>query len=209
MNSYGVATAVIDIAVSDTGSPQDSQEFTVTLSNIPDESGSVVKGSDYLSYTTYETACAGDTTLYMPSRAFLSFDISSIPSYAQIEEALLDLSDYTKTGNPTYVITNWGNMGAVEVYHLQYGDYNDLGRETYNDTGKLTKNGIFTDYPLSPWAWDVRESEYDEPVIQDLVTSGATRSQFRIQFFTSTNWDSVSDMLCFDEAKLTVTYLLP
>ena len=104
--------------------------------------------------------------------------------------------------------SSWGNMGALEVYHLQYGSFEDLGFNAYTATAKLTANGEFTDYPLSPWAWDVKNSNDGSPVIQNLVEQGASRAQFRIQFFTTTNWDSVSDMLCFDNASLTIKYLV-
>ncbi len=101
----------------------------------------------------------------------------------------------------------WGNMGAVEVYHIQYGTFEDLGSAAYTKMAKLTANGLFRDYPLSPWTWDVKNSDNGEPVIQNLIQEGKSRCQFRIQFFTTTNWDSVSDMLCFDNASLTIKYV--
>jgi len=52
----------------------------------------------------------------------------------------------------------------------------------------------------------VKDSADGDPVIQNLVQRGKSRSQFRIQFFTTTNWDSISDMLCFDDATLTIKY---
>ncbi len=63
--------------------------------------------------TTKNTACIGDNSSNSESRAFLSFDISAIPQTAVIQEAILDLSNYTKTGNPTYE-TMYGGMGAYE-----------------------------------------------------------------------------------------------
>jgi len=120
---------------------------------------------------------------------------------------ILDLGRYTKHGDPTYMRSMWGNMGALEVYHIQYGTFEDLGFEAYTESAKLTANGAFTNYPLSPWAWDVKNSDAGEHVIQDLIQERKSRCQFRIQFFTTTNWDSVSDMLCFDNASLTIKYV--
>ncbi|MEJ2739390.1 MAG: hypothetical protein P8105_06145, partial [Dehalococcoidia bacterium] len=142
-------------------------------------------------------------------RAFLSFDISSIPQDAVIEAAILDLSDCTVVGEPTYVKGKHGNMGALEVYHYQYGDFEDLGREAYMRITPFTANGMQQDYPLDPWRWDIKESDQGEPVVQQLVESGAARCQLRLQFFTSTNWDGVADMLCFENATLTVYYTVP
>ena len=188
---------------------QPVSEFVVTLPVVAEESGSLVKGADYLNYAKYKSVCAGDTFSNLASRAFLSFDISSVPSNAIVKEAILDLSNYTKTGDPTYVRSMWGNMGALEVYYLQYDKFDTLGFSAYNQTAKLTQNGTFINYPLFPWTWDIKNASDGEPVLQNLVKAGQLRCQFRIQFFTSTNWNSVSDMLCFDNAKLTIKYTLP
>ncbi len=45
--------------------------------------------------------------------------------------------------------------------------------------------------------------------VQGLVIAGKPEFQLRVQFFTSTNWDGVSDMLCLDKAMLLVKYHLP
>jgi len=176
---------------------------------IPGESGSLIKGtSNYMDYSKNNSVCAGDTSLNLASRAFLSFDISSIPSNAVVGEAILDLSAYTKIGDPSYVKSLRGNMGALQVYHLQYGTIEDNDMNSYNQLAKPTENGEFTSYPVV-WAWDVQNSTDGTPVIQNLVNARDTRCQFRIQFFSSTNWDSTSDMLCFDNAVLTIKYTVP
>lgn len=188
----------------------------ITLSPISNESGSLVKygtqSTGVSTYTTYSTACTGDDSRNSESRAFLSFDISTIPQTAVIKEAILDLSSYTKIGNPTYE-TMYGGMGAMKVYHHQYGTLSDTNTSTslvwQNRTAKLTENGSFINYPISTWAWDVKNSEAGTPVIQTLVRTGQARSQFMIQFYSSTNWDSVADMLCFSNATLTIKYTMP
>lgn len=208
-NAAGKSTAGITVTVQPSLPPEPIYGGMLILKAIPEESGSLVRGTGYLDYTKHGTACAGDTTLNMASRAFLSFNISPIPDNAMIEEAILDLSDYTQYGDPSYMRFSWGNMGALEVYHLQYGNFEDLGFKAYTEMAKLTANGKFTDYPLSPWSWDVKDSNDGEPVIQNLIEQGASRAQFRIQFFTTTNWDSTSDMLCFDNASLAIKYVIP
>lgn len=206
-NLAGKSTAGITVTVQISLPSVPAGEGIIILNAIPQESGSLVRGGGYLDYTKYDSACAGDTSINLASRAFLSFDISSIPKNALIEEAILDLSYYTKHGDPTYKRSIWGNMGALEVYHLQYGTFEDLGFAAFTELAKLTANGVFMDYPLSPWAWDVKNSDNGGPVIQNLIQEGKSRCQFRIQFFTTTNWDSVSDMLCFDNASLTIKYV--
>ncbi|OGO18242.1 MAG: hypothetical protein A2Z02_03615 [Chloroflexi bacterium RBG_16_48_7] len=206
-NSYGIVKNKLTITISTPAGSQPGSERVVVLSAIPEETGSLVKNNAM--YTIQETACAGDAPLNLASRAFLSFNIAGIPANATISEAILDLSNYSQTGNPTYMLNGWGNMGALEVYLYQYGRLTDLDIMAYNRPGVLTKEGNMTDYPRSPWRLNVKDTYTGEAVIQNLVLAGQTRCQFRIQFFTSTNWDSKADMFCFDDAKLIVKYTAP
>lgn len=203
-NSAGTTNASITVVVQAAVPTSTSGEKTEILKPITFESGSLVRGSGYLDYARYSGICAGDTLSNSASRAFLSFDISSIPANAIIKEAILDLSNYSVYGEPTYMKSSWGNMGALEVYHVQY---TYLDYKAYTQTATLTANGTFTNYPLSPWAWDVKNSIDGQPVVQGLIQQGKSRCQLRIQFFTTTNWDSISDMLCFDNATLTIKYI--
>ncbi len=82
-NSFGTATAVLTVSVGQL-SPV---ARTVTLYPDPFGSGSLVKGAGYFSYARYGSVCAGDTQADQASRAFLSFDISSIPRNAVIQES--------------------------------------------------------------------------------------------------------------------------
>jgi len=203
-NSAGPSNAGVTVIVQasvPTGTPL---EKTVLLRPLLWESGSLVRGAGYLDYARYASVCAGDTLSNSASRAFLSFDISQIPDNATVKEAILNLSNYTVYGSPTYMRSSWGNMGALEVFHTQY---TDLNYKAYTEPATLVANGSFTNYPLLSWAWDVKNSDDGQPVIQDLIQQGRSRCQFRIQFFTTTNWDSITDMLCFDNALLTIKYV--
>jgi len=205
---YGSASNTMTIYVGTSGPIyQSGQEITLTLPAMPGESGSLVKNNAV--YTLQETACAGDTSMNLPSKAFVSFDISGIPRNAMVTGAVLDLSGYKKVGNPTYDLAMYGNMGALEIYFFQYGTLSDLDTLAYNRPGTLINGGSITDYPKSPWLVDVMSSSNGENIIQSLVQSGQSRCQFRMQLFTTTNWDSVSDMLCFDDARLVLKYRVP
>ncbi len=206
-NTAGNSTAWLTISV--IPSPVSGTGTTlVTLVPVTGESGSLVKGYQHLDYSKRADVCVGDTSLNLASRAFLSFDISAVPKNAVIEEAVLDLGTYTKTGDPSYAKSAWGNMGALEIYHVQYNAYEEPGATAYNDSLKRVLNGAFTQYPLSPWTIDVKNAADGSNVLQKLVADGSQRFQLRLQFFTSTNWDSVADMLCFPGATLTVRYHL-
>jgi hypothetical protein len=190
--------------------------IVVILPVISNESGSLInsmsQGTGRSIYTIKNTECIGDNSSNFESRAFLSFDITAIPRTAVIKEAILDLGNYTVIGNPTYE-TMYGGMGAMQVYHHQYGKFPDTSTITSliwsNRTAELVENGSFITYPQSPWAWDVKNSEDGKSVIQTLVQTGQTRSQFMIQFYSSTDWDSVADMLCFSNPTLTIEYTMP
>ncbi len=204
-NSYGTVNTQVTITVTGTSSQNGTNE--IVLYSLADEDGTLVKYSS--SYEKQTIPCAGDNEINLACRAFLSFDISSIPSNALIQEAVLDLSNCTVNGNPTYAKGQHGNMGALEVYHYQYGTYENLERTAYLKAAQLTEGGSFQNYPLNPWKWDINKSSGGDQIIQKLVGSGASRCQLRIQFFTSTNWDGVADMICFEHAVLTIRYTLP
>jgi hypothetical protein len=220
-NSTGTVTRSAVTTVNNSAPPPPLPQILnsvmmMTLSVISNESGSLVNSISQDTgtsiFTTTNTACTGDNSNNSESRAFLSFDISAIPRTAVIKEAILDLGSYTMTGNPTYE-TMYGGMGAMQVYHHQYDKLPDTATSTSliwsSRTAQLTKNGSFIIYPQSPWAWDVKSSEAGDPVIQTLVQTGQTRIQFMIQFYSSTDWDSVADMLCFSNATLTIKYTMP
>jgi hypothetical protein len=197
---YSGATVIVTAEVATPG------EKTLRLSTIPEEDGTLVKYSS--EYVKKEAPCAGDDSLNLPNKAFLSFDISGIPAHAVVQEAILDLSDYTMSGNPTYTLGAHGNMGALEIYFYQYGNYDELNTFAYNRAASIILGGGLIEYPLSPWELDVTRSNSGEDVIQDLVSAGESRCQFRLQFFTTTNWDGVADMFCFDDATLTIKYMV-
>jgi hypothetical protein len=180
---------------------------------IPGESGSIIKNG--MNYTKSHSVCVGDTGGSMASRAFLSFDISSIPSNAMIDEVALNIGEYTTTGSPTYSDPingpQYGNFGALEIYRYQYGTYEDLDTFAYNKPGELVASGKITNYPIAPWnlALDIKDPSSGKLSVQGLVIAGKPEFQLRTQFFTSTNWDGVSDMLCLDQAVLLIKYHLP
>jgi hypothetical protein len=215
-NSSGTVTSSAVTMVNSASPPQSSPTSPtpgiIIVGINPVISGSIIKGSG-MDYIKSHSVCVGDTGGSLASRAFLSFNISSIPSNALIDEVALNISGYTTTGKPTYSDpvygSQYGNFGALEIYRYQYGTYEDLDTFAYNRPGELVASGKITDYPLSPWKLEVIDPVSGKLSVQGLVLTGQPEFQLRIQFFTSTNWDGVPDMLCFDQAILTVKYHLP
>jgi PKD repeat protein len=203
-NAAGSVQSGVTIVVAGQGIP--AGEKKVILHTTADDDCALVKYSS--EYVKKDNPCVGDNDINLPSRAFLSFDISGIPSNAIIQEAILDLSNYTETGSPTYSTGAHGNMGALEIYFYQYGSCDNLDRIAYNRAAQIIAGGGIIEYPLSSWKLDVTRSKNGEQILQDLVSEGKLKCQFRMQFFTSTNWDGVADMFCFDEATLTIKYIV-
>ena len=126
----------------------------ISMNAIPGESGSMVKNGR--TYTKLPSICVGDNGNDLASRAFLSYDISWIPSNAVIDEVVLSLGGYTSTGLPTYTDPvygpQYGNFGALEIYRVQYGTFENLDTLAYNDPGQRIASGKITNYPMvSPW----------------------------------------------------------
>ena len=65
-------------------------ESVAVLNLVQAESGSLIKSS--ASYSRSSAVCAGDNTANFASRAFLSFDLTSLPPTAKITEAVLDFA---------------------------------------------------------------------------------------------------------------------
>lgn len=184
----------------------------INVGVVQSESGSMVKSGR--TYTRFPSICVGDNGKDLASRAFLSYDISWIPSNAVIDEVVLSLGGYTSTGLPTYTDPvygpQYGNFGALEIYRVQYGRYADLDTLAYNDPGELVASGQITNYPMvSPWSLTIKDPVNGNSSVQGLVKAGQPRFQLKMQFFTSTNWNGVADTLCFDKATLMVKYHLP
>ena len=184
-NSAGTVTGSAVTTVNSAPLPPAPIPLTgITVGIIPGESGSLVKNGR--TYTRLPAVCVGDNGGDLASRAFLSFDISWIPSNAVIDEVVLSLGGYTSTGLPTYTDPvygpQYGNFGALEIYRYQYGTYENLDTLAYNEQGELVASGKITNYPLSPWNLAIKDPASGKSSVQGLVIAGQPRFQLRINF---------------------------
>ena len=206
-NAAGSVTQAITVNMTGTVPLQPQGEKTALLNLVLAESGSLVKNAT--TYARSTAVCVGDDAQNLANRAFLSFDLTSIPPTANISEAVLILTGYTATGNPTYSSASWGNMGALEVYQYQYGSSSELGRINYEAMKPLVGSLKLMELTGTPLKLDVTLDSNGNNVVQQLMNNAQGRCQFRAQFFTSTNWDSKADQLCMDGAVLQVKYTMP
>jgi len=155
--------------------------------------------------TVYSSPQVGDTANNKATRAFLSFDISSIPPGSYIVSAELDLNNITQVHEPDF-----DSLGFFEVYFYEYGSFSDLDSSDFNNPGTLVKGGRISSYPLDPWYVDVTQS-WDgvnaEPYFQNLVNALKDRCQFKLQFYKLTDMDSSADVFGLGNVNLQVIYL--
>ncbi len=208
LNSAGSSMAAATVAVVGRPQIQQGDEGIAVLNVVLNESGSLTKSG--ANYARSGVVCAGDNPQNQAVRAFLSFDLTTLPPTAIISEAVLDLTGYSVVGNPAYSSANWGNMGALEICQYQYGSMGSLGRLAYEApapaVGSLKLMDLQNTVPLLV---DVTLDDRGDNIIQKLLSNAQGRGQFRLGFFTSTNWDSVADMICLDSAVLKIKYRVP
>ncbi len=141
----------------------------------------------------------GVTASGVPMQAFLSFDISMVPSGAIIKSSSLDLSNcLTHFSNEIYGNV-FGYLGALGVFHDQYGD---LDKDDYV-TG--FHGAMITSYtlPNRPFVSSLLTS-----AIQKQVDEGSPRFQVRVQFEKPVFFDIQANYLELapGKPKLVFTY---
>ena len=144
------------------------------------------------------TVAAGDTLSNDGAEAFLSFDISSIPSNAVIQTAVLKLiGGGSVRGNP------FATLGCLRAYVHNYGAL---------DAGDFVAPGATGAF--AQWCSGVEvASDYNNSTLVSAVQStlGTGRFRFRLQFRDAlTDSDgTIDDVLIIAPVTLTVTYTVP
>jgi len=140
----------------------------------------------------------GDSNANVALQAFLSFDISEIPTGATVESASLFIGTGDKLSDP------YGSLGCLRVYEHAYGI--------------LDSDDFFTGSPLGALCRFCSPAEQSSPcnfepyginALQAKVSDGASRFQVRLQFNERyTDGDGLADAVRVGEAEptLSVTY---
>ncbi|MBM3136716.1 MAG: hypothetical protein FJZ98_00845 [Chloroflexi bacterium] len=164
-------------------------EKTVTLNAVVNEGGSVYNNGDVFP----ELYGVGDNTSNNDVQAFMAFDISGIPSNANILEVKTDFSGYATLGNP------FGGLGCLRAYMQTYrpldvGDY--TGGSPLGAVARWCNAGELTAISVQP---DMKGS------LQGRV--GSNYFPLRMQFNqTKTDSDNANDAILFSNMKLIVKY---
>lgn len=164
---------------------------TVTLVPVLSESGAVRSDGGVLP----GDISVGDSVENYKIQAFISYDISSIPSKATIIEVKDKFNSYTTGGDP------FGQLGILNGYKTDYAL-------------PLVADNFVKGFPpgnIIDWGGT---SILDRVEVQATLktalqaTLGATRFKLRLQF-SGTNKDSVSDYVSFTDPSLIITYTTP
>lgn len=180
----------VDIkVVAPTGTPT-----TLVAPYITGESGLVLSGGSI----NNATVAAGDSSGNEGVEAFLSFDISGIPSNATIQTATLKLiGGGNVRGNP------FATLGCLRAYVQNYGTVDPSDFVAPGATGAFAQwcsaGELTADYNNSTVV----------SVLQNAV--GTTRFRFRLQFRDAlTDGDNtIDDVLIISPVVLTITYTVP
>lgn len=165
---------------------------TVSIAPVADESGSVSKDAGPLPDITVGESSAD---ISHTCEAFMSFDISDIPSNATIAEVKINFKDYTITGHP------FGSLGVLNGYATDYGS-------------TLTTADFVTGFPSGNTVdWGSASPLDGQEVSPELKAAiqarvGEDRFQLRLQFAGS-NHDGIKDGITFNDPSLIVTYTTP
>lgn len=127
------------------------------------------------------------------TRGFVSFDLSTIPSGATIEQATLRLYQTSVIGDPYGV-----GGGSIKVDHMDYGS--SFENSDYGMSALSTSFGTLSSNATVGW----KELDVADSVRNDL-TSSRSRSQYRIHLVVeATGGDVTGDFAYFEAAENSV-----
>ncbi|HTX90062.1 MAG TPA: NBR1-Ig-like domain-containing protein [Anaerolineales bacterium] len=164
---------------------------TVTLTPVVGESGTIrADAGPWPDYTAGES----NSDITKTCQAFLSFDISGIPSNAAIQQVKINFSAYTTEGNPF-------GLGILNAYITSYGSSLEPADFVAGFPG-----GNIADWGSTSALNNIEASPELKNALQARLGSG--RLQLRIQFAAS-NGDATKDRLTLTSPSLVVTYTKP
>ncbi len=157
-------------------------QTTVTLTSEAPLDGSW--RNDNANTVSYMYFYVGDEDTNNFNRGFVSFDLSTIPSGANIISATLRIFQRSVEGTP------YTDLGNLIVDHVDFGDI--LDSTDFNITPLQANIGILSTNSTIEW----KELNVTTAVKDDL-SNGRIHSQFRLRFPNDTDNDQSSDYVTF------------
>jgi hypothetical protein len=164
---------------------------TANLAPVGSESGSV--RSDGFIYSG--DISVGDSIENYAIEAFISYDISSIPSNATITEVKNSFNSYTVGGDP------FGHLGVLNGYKMDFAV-------------PLISGNFVSGFPngnIIDWgAATILNNIEKQPGLRTALQSKLGSSRFKIRLqFAGTNHDGIADFVRFTNPTLLITYTTP
>lgn len=162
----------------------------VILTTLSGEDGHITSAG-----TTNGNPNVGDNSSNEGMQAFVSFDMSLIPSGATITKVVVDFSSYDMLGNPFSLAD-----GCLRAYSQNFGAI---------DAGDYVASGDPTGAYLRWCGAGELSSQFESADMKTLVQSavGTSRLQLRLQFKSpNPNGNGAADAVRFGTVKLIVTY---
>lgn len=183
----------VDIKVQAAATNTVKSPVTVTLPYLPGESGLVTSGGAVNALTV----AVGDSTSNQGVEAFLSFNISSIPSGSTIQSATIKLKGGGQVRGDPFA------LGCLRAYAQNFGA---VDATDYVPGGALGA--------IARWCNAAElEANYSDAGFASGVQPavGNSRLQIRLQFneTLTDNDGTIDDFLVLDPVTVTVTYLAP
>ena len=164
---------------------------SITLAPVSNESGAV--RSDGMIFPGVINV--GDSKNNLAIQAFISYDISGIPSKATIIEVKDNFTSYTSGGDP------FGRLGVLNGYKMDYAV-------------PLVAGNFVSGFPTGDVIDWGSSSILDKIEIQELLKTalqskvGSSRFKLRLQF-AGPNHNAIADFVRFTKPSLIITYTTP
>jgi len=155
-----------------------------------------LKGSVNDDNTVTSNAHTGDDSSNNGQQAFLSFDISVIPSNATLNKVTVDFSSFDTLSNP------FSGIGCLNAFP---GNFFPLGAGDYLGGG--APGGALAVWCDSGSLSTASSNDAIKNYLQSIL--GSSEFQLRLQFSSETDSDGADDLVRFTNPKLIVLYTLP
>lgn len=156
---------------------------TVDLISQPDLDGYVVGGQGANNANDIRVGdVSSDSGNELEYRGFLSFDLSQIPTNANIQQVRLSFFQAAVEGGP------YAKLGQLVLSHVDYGDSLD----TADFNGPVLASQVLPGL-TAPGTWYAIDGQYLANWITQDLAAGRSRFQVRLQFSSPGDGDTIDD----------------
>jgi len=145
-------------------------------------------------FSTTLGLAAGDTSVNLYQRGFLTYDLSSIPTHISLSSVKLKIYQNRTLGNGSLYGNPYSSLGVLYLEVVDYGDSLDASDF---DASPITEDLIYLGDNDTDKEW--KEADVTA-VIRNAYHSGAISIQFRLRFELDTDNDNAGDIAYFESS---------